>query len=488
MQNTTKSISWHDWYIIPAIVLSLLMRIVLPWGNVFHNGIVRFNTVDAYYFIDAARAGSTTNDVWINTIRIFGNNDIAIAWIPIVLYIIILVLAYLLIDILFDNKVISGLTIMLIAVMPGEFFNRTSLGAADRHCLEILLFTMCILCFTASIKFKEIETRIVAGIGFIGYATIYSIAWPNGWIILLVVLYCGSVLMAIAHYYRAKSTIIISAIAIVAAALIIIATGNLDKFIYNFSWQLGTDVKEEMPLFFYMGTLDMTTMLQNYSVLFFLGLVGLGILSYDWYKSRDPAKGILLAWSIIMLILTLAQRRWAYYSEINIAILTIYAGWFFVTRFSVRKLPIILMLMIAYIPAAEQCVMMGISPGGYIPDTTYSALQEIKKDPGLVLAWWDQGYWIRYFAGADPYTTPGNNPADPKRIVTDQLYGLWDPDAAANFISGTIGAKYILVNEIEYKGLNKPAGSFLNQLWNNRIPLYQLVHSTNGTKLFKVVD
>jgi oligosaccharyl transferase (archaeosortase A-associated) len=55
---------------------------------------------------------------------------------------------------------------------------------------------------------------------------------------------------------------------------------------------------------------------------FTLSLVGLLLLVLRYVKRLQPAEMLIITWSVIVLLLTLAQNRFAYYYAVNVAILT----------------------------------------------------------------------------------------------------------------------------------------------------------------------
>jgi dolichyl-diphosphooligosaccharide--protein glycosyltransferase len=62
----------------------------------------------------------------------------------------------------------------------------------------------------------------------------------------------------------------------------------------------------------------------NFTTGSFLSLISLVILSYLVIKRGDGDKTLLVVWSLVMLMLALGQRRFAYYLVVNVALLTGY--------------------------------------------------------------------------------------------------------------------------------------------------------------------
>jgi oligosaccharyl transferase (archaeosortase A-associated) len=91
-------------------------------------------------------------------------------------------------------------------------------------------------------------------------------------------------------------------------------------------------VGEAAPLLFSQGQFSTFSILSNYPAFanrlilspFILALFGLAPLIFGYRRSLRPTYLLVIVWSIIMLLLVLAQNRFAYYYSVNVAILTGY--------------------------------------------------------------------------------------------------------------------------------------------------------------------
>jgi len=59
----------------------------------------------------------------------------------------------------------------------------------------------------------------------------------------------------------------------------------------------------------------------------YISLISLAILTYFVIRKGEADKTLLLVWSVVMLVATLGQNRFAYYSAVNVALLTGYLCW-----------------------------------------------------------------------------------------------------------------------------------------------------------------
>jgi len=124
-----------------------------------------------------------------------------------------------------------------------------------------------------------------------------------------------------------------------------------------FAWGNPTII-EMRPFLFPAGfpgdfTLDIA--LGSFSSGFFISLIALGFLVHHIIKHGSADKTLLLVWSVIILLATLGQRRFAYYLSVNIALLTSYALWeqfkpagknFSTERFFKLALPVIMIIFL----------------------------------------------------------------------------------------------------------------------------------------------
>ncbi|MDD3460979.1 MAG: hypothetical protein PHW28_06770 [Mesotoga sp.] len=483
MQNTAYRVQWHWWYTAIAAAAGIITRVALPWHSVFDNGIVKFNTVDAYYFLQQAKLGNIT-DLWTWILSIF-NNEIIAAILPMLIYLCCIPIVYCIVQLIFKNSLMSGISTSLFCIMPGELQNRTALGAADHHALEIIILLLAMLSLAIIIRSKN-WYRLFGIVALLSLTLAYYYTW-GGWLVVVAIIGIWLSIIIVEKIgnlpyeingFATGGFILVILLTIVITELFIFQ-GFHDSILHNLSWQINTTVNEEMPLLYTNGMLDLTVWMQNYAMLFYPGLLGLGILMYDWYQDMDKGKLLLIVWSVVLLVLTLAQRRWTYYSEINIALLTGYCAWWFLSRFDLRKITIIIMACIIFILPVEQGIMMGLSTNGYIPDEMHNSLVWLKQQPnGIVLSQWDNGYWIEYYAGKQAYATPGGSNKDQNRKEITALFetGI-EPDN---------DYRYILLDRRTVEGLSLSPDAYISRLWNNQavIPVY----SNQDIKIFDMEE
>jgi oligosaccharyl transferase (archaeosortase A-associated) len=95
---------------------------------------------------------------------------------------------------------------------------------------------------------------------------------------------------------------------------------------------------EAQALLFPGGTFSLAVAWGNFTVPFFLSIISLAILIYLVVRRGDPDKTLLVVWSLVILVATLAQRRFAYYFVVNVALLGGFASvvLYYLGRFAVE--------------------------------------------------------------------------------------------------------------------------------------------------------
>ena len=73
--------------------------------------------------------------------------------------------------------------------------------------------------------------------------------------------------------------------------------------------------------------LSLSSAWHQFTTGFYLALISLAVLAYFVVKEGSSTKTLLFVWSLIMLVATFGQNRFAYYFAINVAILTAFPLW-----------------------------------------------------------------------------------------------------------------------------------------------------------------
>jgi oligosaccharyl transferase (archaeosortase A-associated) len=86
-------------------------------------------------------------------------------------------------------------------------------------------------------------------------------------------------------------------------------------------------ILEVQPLLFPGGNFSLSAAWVEFTTGFFLSFISLAILIYLIIKRGEADKTLLVVWSLVMLMATLGQRRFASYFAVDVALLTGYLSW-----------------------------------------------------------------------------------------------------------------------------------------------------------------
>jgi dolichyl-diphosphooligosaccharide--protein glycosyltransferase len=99
-----------------------------------------------------------------------------------------------------------------------------------------------------------------------------------------------------------------------------------------FRWNKGTTVAEMVPFLYQRvseteGYFSLSILWQLYGFSVVFGPIALCLLGYAVIKRWEPGKVLLIIWTVVILLATLAQRRFNYYMVVNVALLSGYLSW-----------------------------------------------------------------------------------------------------------------------------------------------------------------
>lgn len=93
---------------------------------------------------------------------------------------------------------------------------------------------------------------------------------------------------------------------------------------------------ENAPLLFPSGDFSLSAVWLNFTTSYFLALLSLGVLIYLNARKPEADRTLFLVWSLVILLFTLAMRRFAVFLTMNVALLTGYLAWL-TLRFTLPK-------------------------------------------------------------------------------------------------------------------------------------------------------
>ncbi len=432
--------------LIAIFILSLVLRISVPWDHVFVGDWVKFTDNDAYYYMrlldnlarhfpqlshfdpyniyPSGRDFSEEPLFYVYMMGffawLFGGGapsqhlvDLVGVYFPAVLGA-LLVFPVFLIGKLIFNKWAGLVAALLMALMPGEFLVRTLLGNTDIHVVELFFTTFFItflllaiedgktlklpqpqgegprklarplvysllagLCLgiyllswrgallfvfisfmwlvvqTISDHLRGRSTVYLAVIGFTAYLVALALALTSpvtlyGRMPLTVALLASVLLPAAAELMRRRRVLATYYLVVVAGAggIALLAlyiaspqtlSSMLNTFAGFFRWNTATGVAEDQPLLINQGAFTLGLLWGNYTAASLLALVGIALVVYRAAREGEPGLVLLSVWSIVILLATLAMRRFAYYLAVNVAVTAGYTGWLILHAFGLEK-------------------------------------------------------------------------------------------------------------------------------------------------------
>jgi dolichyl-diphosphooligosaccharide--protein glycosyltransferase len=285
-----------------------------------------------------------------------------------------------------------------------------------------------------------------------------------------------AILFVISKYVRARKlpaytypAILVIACAVAAVVVRLADRELFNSLLANFNILHPSNVEQTIaevdPLLFPTGTFSLSVAWLNFAVGFYLAPVMLGVFAWQVWKHDEPQKLLIVVWSVCTLILTLGQRRFAYYYAVNVALLTMCLAWAVLKwagfREETRENEVALakelkrrtpreiarrnvFMGIALVAIFAVIIMPELPPAldtvkavPYAPDLAWEQaltwLRDnspppfgnrdayydviVKTNPGQyyaypqtaygVLAWWDYGHWITRIAHRIPNNAPG---------------------------------------------------------------------------------
>jgi len=300
-------------------------------------------------------------------------------------------------------------------------------------------------------------------------------------------------------------------------------------------------ITEALPILYDKG-FTLTHLWHNFVIFSITALIGFGLVIKNAVKEKYPPEMVFfMIWSLIVIVLTISQRRFAYLLSINIAILT---GYFIIATFDLlrndtvkektkqRSKKVSSKISFWQIGASLAISMIFILVVGLLffaptistltdplvpssdwqeslewletntPETSYYLNPSEKPEYG-VLSWWDYGNWILYIAKRPPvannfqtgledsarFFASSNesecisilNKRNVKYVITDSLM----VGGKSRHIMNTSGDEYLAGNDFESFYISeKFMDTNLVKLHisdGSQIGNLRLIHESNGT-------
>jgi asparagine N-glycosylation enzyme membrane subunit Stt3 len=372
------------WLLLGIVALAVILRIVLSMDDVFSAGFINFPGPDSYFHAAQIKSIAITfpaiqldNSFWFYDWLIVavdkvlpGPLEITAVFIPPILAGITVLLVYLIASKLF-NKNAALLSAFFLAIMPGEYLQRSLLGTIDHHVFEVFITTTAALLVILMIQtwnMKSWKTWFVFTF-FLLTMTAFLFTW-NGFLRFIT----GDIAMA--DVIRGTTTEAIPTVVAISPHpmihIVMVAIGGFVLLRWGKGWQ----------------------------------------------------RFLIIAWGIVMIAATLWQTRFDYYLIIPTVLLIGYSvnrlfnAETFKEMVIPRALAVVIVGMILYITIPTN---IGLANGNLdTPSEPWNEtlvwISDNTPEDAVIIAWWDYGYWIRYRGERTEYVNGGQDKERIKEI------------------------------------------------------------------------
>ena len=418
----------------------------------------------------------------IGTIAKFGGMSVdlvGVYW-PAVLGILILI-PILFIGWVLWNKWVGLITACSAAVIQGEFYGRLAMGVSDQHALEVFLMCWFVLFYILALK-KDKLFAIGSGL-FLGLYYMNWVGGPLLTIVVLLFVTAQSIINHLNNIPNRNLTLVTFVTLFISAVMFVLmrpnepqyvmvymsaisapiiiqivstVTQKLNKYWYlailfgsvgcsigllfifiptvaywafgsleslrgSFGTALGVvnnTISESQPLLSPYGEFTLSLAWGCFGFVFPFGLIGLILMAVKLRKK--PELLFVWLWCIVMLLATIMQRRFGYYSAVTMCLTTAYmfyvilniAGWRKHSKREVKQgkgkvyfspviavVGAIVVLASVVIPSAYLTAKVShdhpyLMTVAWKEAITYLKDKTPKTNDYGVLSWWDYGYWI----------------------------------------------------------------------------------------------
>lgn len=516
------------------LLITFILRVILPLPIVFGDGYINFLEGDAYNRMWYAKAIQGMPLVegfiysvprgllfpWLIAMLGFAFPiELVGVWLPPILAVGVVVLVYLIGANVF-NTTTGLLAALFVSIIPSEFFHRSLLGYADHHIMEIFLMALLIYLVIKAIRDRRWLSRysvaggitlflylanwtggilMVIALALVGIVFIIQrlcdskVEWKNQVFSLLSIEAIGSVLyLALGGYVRYfwwAPGVTETSGAITASH----ASGLLSEGVASIFTPISErTISELMPLLLPFGKFDMGVVFWN--IHFFL-LTFIAGAVFLWYWRRDKANLFVLIWALILLVITLNERRYLYYFTLPIGLLSAWGiyelgqlskKYSYVIIFGIT-LPLI-MVSLFIVP------FIGSSRAYVMTPEWHDALVWLKEEPsnGMVTAWSDYGHWIQYTSEKPPNLLNGPGGEDVAKLF------LTTDDEEAQLLLDGLSTQYLIVDRDTMANLTEALevlsgdsaseDSFANKLLDGEnVPYLELIYESENIRIYEVL-
>ena len=436
------------------------------------------------------------------------------AWLPPILATGVIIMVYLIGAEIF-NTLVGLAAALFVAIIPSEFFHRSLLGYPDHHVMEVLLMALVVYLVIKVIRAPGILNRHSISLGAVMF--LYLANWTGGILLTFII---GLMVVFLFVRKASRKPAIALATGVAGGNILYLLCGGFVRYFWWLPGQGGGAVgnvaeshaagmfsemvatiftpiserttSELMPLLAPAGQFHLGVVLTNLHLFAITFLVGLAFL-FIWRK--DKANLFIIIWSIVLLVITLNERRYLYYFTLPVGLLSAW-GIYELGQLAKKNAYIVMfMITMALIMISMPILpLIGMTRAFSMPPEWHTTLEWLKEEPdnGMVTAWSDYGHWIQYTAEKNPNLFPG-----PGGQQVAQLMLTADDEEAQVLMAG-LSTQYLIVDRdtmlrklaaLEIVAVDGKASenSLAIRLLNGvSVPYLELVYELDGIKVYEV--
>ena len=510
--------------ILTGLAFAAVTRIVIPFGRVFTDYGIILNTPDAYcmvryadtmpyyqvwdYFSGFPKGIASLSQVVfpgiLNALScVFNTSSTMVAAIlPVILFFLTVFAVYQIGQALFAGRA-GAISVFIFCLLPGEILNRTMLGAGDYHCWELFLVTNIMMLIILAIKEREDQLyQITLAVFALVLMIVYWFSWQGAPLVPFILI----ITIGIYLFFRLCSNNLERTIFIIVAV-----TLGLVLYIWSLPYQpspgifvidLSQNITEDYPLFFTAGQFDLNTMMAYFGVTFYIVLFGIGWLLWRVIRHRRIEDILFLSWTVIILAMMIARRRFDYYFAVNAAIIIAYVivrllG--IITKSNLARLAIVAVAIIS-LPLAKTSIVSASldysSPSrswintcqwlqGQNTDNNETAYYKGEKPSYGVFSWWNYGYWLMAIGHQAVWSNNGTVDYNGNSAI---LLSADDNASLARLQKS--GIRYIVISADMFRSAslqsNWPHDTFMYHAYTGQVTGLRLVHQAEDIKTFEI--
>lgn len=281
---------------------------------------------------------------------------------------------------------------------------------------------------------------------------------------------------------------------------------NVWRLVSPAFWGGGTWIGEAQPLYLELW-------FPVFGISLFMLLGGL------FFAARRRVSPFFIVWAVFLVLATIGQRRWGYYSVIPIGLLASYFM-FEIGRLvkpDAKAIVIGVMCLFAIVPSIQGTIGLARianniqwdwhiacewleenTPDPFASDQYYGLNVEEKPEYGI-LSWWDYGHWIIRLGHRVPLTSPTR-----QGVQEESWFLVAQTDEEAEEAIEGLNIKYVMVDEDMITGkfyaIVQKAGYSLEEteklhpnsmavrLWYEQTDSWQKVYEVGRVKIYERVE